>query len=140
MATSKGRGRKHRAKNADDEIKAIVGEFAQVGGVAFLKPDVRQPEFARAVIASRYEIARDIDAQHIRTQFGGGNSGRSVAAAKVQYLEPFGYAEFCDQAFAAVAHARSDAREVAFFPECLVRIHWDTLHGLTFQAHILSFA
>ena len=97
----------------------------KVGRVAFLKPDVRQ---ARGHGARLFPAATRLLAistpKHVRAEFRRGNGRRSIAAAEIQDLEPLCYAESRDQLFAAFAHALGNAREVAFFPERLVRIYW----------------
>jgi hypothetical protein len=62
-------------------------------------------------------------AQHVGAALGGGQSRRSVAAAEIQHLHARCDAEVGHEPLPALAHAVRDAREVAFFPERLVRIH-----------------
>src|SRR5205823_11952695 len=67
--------------------------------------------------------ARDIDAQHVRSEFSRGQCRRAIAASEVQDLESFCDSESLHERLPAFAHGRGNAREVAFFPECFVRIH-----------------
>ena len=53
----------------------------------------------------------------------GGDCGGAVAAAQIEDVDALGDPDSIDERFAAFAHARRDAGEVAFLPERLVRIH-----------------
>src|SRR5438034_11653356 len=76
-----------------------------------------------ALIPSVHQVARDIDAQHVRSEFRRGQCRGAIAASEIQDLEPFCDSESLHERLAAFAHGRGNAREVAFFPECFVWIH-----------------
>ncbi len=76
-----------------------------------------------ALIPSLHQVTRDIDAQHVRSEFRRGQCRGAIAAAEVEHLNPFCDSESLHERFAAFAHGRGNAREIAFFPKCFVRIH-----------------
>src|SRR5262249_19777636 len=69
------------------------------------------------------QVARDVDAEHVGAEPRLGQRRGSVAAADVEHAHAAGDAQRSDQRLAASAHALGDAREVAFFPQRLIRIH-----------------
>jgi hypothetical protein len=95
----------------------------QIGGIAFLKPAVRQTLLLGTPVPGLDEVLRDIDAQHIRSGSRLRQCRRSVAASEIQNLEPFCDSESLDERFSALSHTRRNAGKVAFFPKCFVRIH-----------------
>src|SRR5204863_6533486 len=90
--------------------------------VAFLKPAVSQPLLRGPPIPSLHQVARDIDAEHVRSQSRRRNRGGAIAASEIQDSEPSGDSKLPHQCLSTVAHRVSNTREVAFFPEGLVRI------------------
>ena len=91
-----GPGRKHRSKNADDKIEAVISDPGKIGRIALLKPHVRQAELPCAQVACGHQVAGDIDAQYIGPAFRRRNRGRSIAASQVQNLHALHNSEFCD--------------------------------------------
>ena len=89
FATSNGLGA-HGSEDADHEVEAPIGEFTQIGGIAFLEPAVRQALCLRASVPGFDKIARDIDAEHVGALFGRRQGRRSVAASEVQHLQSRG--------------------------------------------------
>jgi hypothetical protein len=79
------------------------------------------------VIPSLNKVLRDIDAQHIRTEFRLWQCRRSI---EIQNLEPFCNSQALDESLSAFSHTRRNARKVAFFPKCFVWIHCSTLSDL----------
>jgi len=73
-------------------------------------------------VPSLDQVPRDIDAQHVGTEFCLGLSRSDIAATEIQYFKSFGDSESLHERLAAFAHRISDAREIAFFPECFVWI------------------
>ena len=78
-----------------------------------------------AFVPRFHQVSRDIHAQHVRAKFRGGNCRGAVAAAEIEDLHTFLDADSLDEGLATLAHGRSDAREIAFFPQCFIRIHWN---------------
>src|SRR6516165_12067328 len=124
------------AKDADNEIEAVILEFVQVRGVAFLKPAIGEAQLLDAPVAGGNQVACDIDAQHVGATLGLGNRGRAVAASEVEHLEPLFDPESAHESFAALPHVRCKSRKVAFFPKCLVRVrgHRNLLAILTVES------
>jgi hypothetical protein len=54
------------------------------------------------LIFSLDEVARDIDAQHVRSEFRRGQCGRAIAASEIQDLETFFYSESLSRMVAAM--------------------------------------
>jgi hypothetical protein len=100
----------------------------QIGRIAFLEPAVGQAELPGPPVPGLNQIARDINAKHLRPEFCRGYCRRAIATAKVQNFEAFCYANALDERLSALSHALGNARKVAFFPECFVWIHGD-IHG-----------
>ena len=80
-------GRKHRAKDAHDEIKRLLRHLMQIRRIAFLEPAVGQAKLLGPLVPSRNQVARDINAKHLRSEFCRGYCRRAIATAKVQNLE-----------------------------------------------------
>src|SRR5438067_5490409 len=74
-----------------------------------------------ASVPSVHEIARDINAQHIRTKFCLRQSRRPIATADIQHLESFGDSESLNERLPAFAHRVGNTRKTAFFPKRSVR-------------------
>src|SRR5205814_8133606 len=110
-------------ENTDHEIKRLIPQLLQIRRIAFLKRAVGQAMLRGALIPSLHQVARDIDAQHVRSEFSRGQCRRAIAASEVQDLESFCDSESLHERLPAFAHGRGNAREVAFFPECFVWIH-----------------
>ncbi len=115
--------RKHGAEDAHDEVEGLVREFVKIRCIAFLKPAVAQTLGIRAPVSGLDEVGGNVDAEHIGPQPGCRKGGRAVTTAQIQDLKALGDAEAAYESFAARAHALRNLCEVAFFPECLVRIH-----------------
>ncbi len=71
---------------------------SQVGGVSLPEPDVRAALRPGAPVAGRDEVARDVDAQHVRTESCRGQRRRAVAGADVEDAHAFRDAELADEA------------------------------------------
>jgi hypothetical protein len=83
-------GRKHGSEDADDEVEALIGELAQIVGIAFLEPAVRQALCLRAPVPGFDEIARDVDAEDVSAEPGRRQGRRPVATSQVQHLQSRG--------------------------------------------------
>ena len=115
-------GRKHGPEDTHDEVKRLIFQLVQIGRIAFLEPAVREALLPGALVSGLNQVPRDIHAQHVRSESRRRYGRRSIAAAEVQNLEPFGDSEPPDERLAAFPHALRDARKVAFFPKRFVRI------------------
>jgi hypothetical protein len=69
------------------------------------------------------QVPRNIDAQHVRSQFRRWQRRGAIAASEIQNLKSFGDSESLHERLSAFAHGLGNAREVASFPECFVGIH-----------------
>src|SRR5882724_6682505 len=78
------------------------------------------------LVAGLHKVLGDIDPQHVRCKFRLRQRCRSITASEIQNLEPFGDSQALDERLSAFSHALCNAGEVAFFPKCLVWIHWWT--------------
>src|SRR5207249_7530938 len=83
------------------------------------------------------QVPRDIDPQHVCAKFRLGNCRSAVPTSQIQHLHSFRDSEFLHQRFSAFAHRVCDAPEIAFFPECFVRIH-GTIHNTTLFLDLYS--
>src|SRR5260370_40698411 len=77
-------------------------------------------------VAGFNKVLRDIDPQHVRSEFRLWQCGCSIAASEVQNLEPFRDSQALDERLSAFSHTLRNACKVAFFPKCFVWIHWST--------------
>ena len=59
---------------------------------------------------------------YVCAEFRLGHCRRAIAAPEIQYLESFRNSESLHERLAAFAHGVGNAREIAFFPKCFVRI------------------
>jgi hypothetical protein len=80
-------GREHRAKDAHDEIKRLPRHLMQIRRITFLEPAIDQAKILGPLVPSRNQVARDINAKNLRSEFCRGYGRRSIATAKVQNLE-----------------------------------------------------
>ncbi len=78
------------------------------------------------LVAGRNQVARDIDAQHVRSKSRLRQGRGPIATSEIKDLLPFRDAEAVDERLSALSHALRDACEIAFFPKCFVRIHCNT--------------
>ena len=62
--------REHRPEDADDEVEAVILEIMQIRRVAFLEPEVGDAQALSPPVAGRYQVASDVDTQHIRPEPG----------------------------------------------------------------------
>ena len=76
-----------------------------------------------ACVPGSHQVPGDIDTQHVRSKPRRRQGRRAVAAAQVQQLVPVDASEAPDECVTAFPHALGDAREVAFLPQRLVRVH-----------------
>ena len=97
FATSNGFGANMAPKMLTTRSKRLIGEFAQIGGIAFLEPAVRQARLLRAPVAGFDKIARDIDAEDVGAQLGRRQGGGAVAAPQVEHFHALGDAESGDE-------------------------------------------
>ena len=107
----------------------MIFQLVQIGCIAFLKLAVREALLLCSLVTGLDKVARDIDAQHVRSESRRWQCRRSITASKIQNLEPFGDSESADECLSAVSHTFCNAREVAFFPKCFVWIYWSTSHA-----------
>ena len=75
------------------------------------------------LVPSGYEVAGDVDAEHVGSEARRGQRGRAVAAPEIEDAKAVGDVEVLDERLTAVAHGLGDAGEVALLPERLVRVH-----------------
>src|SRR5205814_6621257 len=85
--------------------------------------NVGQALLCRPPVSSLDQVPRDIDAQYVCAEFRRRQGRGSIAAAEIQHLESFRDSESLHERLAAFAHRIGDAREIAFFPKCSIRIH-----------------
>ena len=50
------------------QVKSMIFQLMQIGRIAFLKIDVREPLFLCTSVPSLDKVPRDIDAQHVRSE------------------------------------------------------------------------
>jgi hypothetical protein len=60
--------REHGAKDAQNEIKAMICQLVQIGCIAFLKLAVRKTLLLCTPVSGFDKVACDIDAQHLRSE------------------------------------------------------------------------
>ena len=85
------------------------------------------PCYKRRRTALRFERVhslrcRNVDPKHIRSEPGGRNGGRPIAAAEIEHLHSRLDTEALDEFLTALAHRCRDESEIALFPKSLVRI------------------
>src|SRR5436305_480438 len=78
--------RKHGSENTDHEIKRLIRQLLQIGRIAFLKRAVGEAMLRGALVSSLHQVARDIDAQHVRSEFRRGQRRGAIAAPEVEHL------------------------------------------------------
>ena len=116
----------------------MVLQIAQVRCIAFLKRAVGEAMFPGSFVSSLNEVRRNIDAQHVCSEFRCWQRRRAVAATKIQNLESFCDSESLDERLSTLPHAFSYARKVAFFPKCFVWIHDVVYHEVGLAAKIIA--
>src|ERR1700675_1352745 len=60
--------REHGSKDAHDKIKRMIFQLVQIGRIAFLKLAVREALLLCTFVPSLNQVARDIDAQYVRSE------------------------------------------------------------------------
>src|SRR4030095_11115548 len=90
----------------------------------------------RALVPGIDQVPRDIDPQHVCAEFCLRQSGRAIAPPAMQHLETFRYTESLNQRLSAFAHGIGNAREIAFFPQCFVRI-CGSIHNMSLPVGFL---
>jgi hypothetical protein len=115
--------RKHGAKNANDMVKTAFIQLPQIGCVANLKPAICELFPGCSSVAGSEKIAGDVDAERVGPKPGRGQSSGSIAASRIQNLEPSCDSERFDERFATFSVALCDAYKIAHFPKRFVRIH-----------------
>src|SRR4030095_6668388 len=83
----------------------------------------------------------DIDAQHLSAKFRLGHCRGAIATPEIQHVKPLRDSKPLHKRLAAFPHGVGNAREIAFFPECFVRIS-RSIHKrdlITFSFCLLTF-
>src|SRR5438874_13704554 len=101
----------------------MILQLVQIRCIAFLKRAVGEAMLLGSLVSSLKESPRNIDAQHVRSEFRCWQCRRAIAASEIQNLEPFCDSESLDKRLSAFSHALANPRKVAFFPKCFVWIH-----------------
>jgi len=100
----------------------VIGEPAQVGGIALLKVRVRQAFGLGAPGSGLDQVPRDVDTEDLGAAPRFRQRRRAVAAAEIQHFHARRNAEAIYERVSAFAHGCRDAREVALLPHGLIRI------------------
>jgi hypothetical protein len=74
-------------------------------------------------VSRLHEITRDVHTDHRGSEASRRKRRRAIAASEVEHGQARSQTKRLDERCAAIAHGRRNAREVPFFPECLIRIH-----------------
>src|SRR6266568_1828873 len=72
-------------RNTNHEIKRLIRQLLQIGRIAFLKRAVGEAMLRGALTPSLHQVARDIDAQHVRSEFRRGQRRRAIATSEVEH-------------------------------------------------------
>ena len=75
-----------------------------------------------SLVAGFHKVPGDIDSHHIGAQTGERQCRRAISAAQVQHPHRRRNAEGLDDRFSGLTHESGNLGEVAFFPQCFVRI------------------
>ena len=101
----------------------MIFQLVQIGRIAFLKLTIRQAFCFCAFVPGVNQVAGNIDAEHVRSKPRLRQCSCTIATSQIQNLEALDGPKSLDEHFTALSHALSDARKIAFFPKCLVRVH-----------------
>ncbi len=120
---------KHGAEDGQRQIEGFVLNILQMAGISFLKFQARETLRFRSLVAGLDEIAGDIDSGHVCARPCQRYRRCPIAATEIENLERGTNTEGVNQRFSGLAHETRNFSEVAFLPQCLVRICDGLVHG-----------
>ena len=86
----------------------------KIGRIAFLKLAFRRALCLCALVPGLNEVARDIDARHVRSESRRWQCRRFISASEIQDSEAFCNSESLDERLSALSHTLCNTSKVAF--------------------------